>query len=125
MSNETTATPYELWHGSKQEYGQLQVFVYVAYICIQKSELNVWKFDSGVRKFVFVSYNSSTLMRGVFYAPSRHIIYLRDVVLFENQSYYKINADTEVFDTENNSVQTLEYEDKVDPSEVQFFYIFQ
>lgn len=96
----------------------------MAYIHIQKGELDDRKFDSFVRKCIFVGNNSSIRMWRVFYSFLRCIIYSRDVVLFENESYYKAEVDADkVFDTKRNSVLALEYENKADLIKEQFYHI--
>lgn len=49
----------------------------------------------------------------VFHPPQQNILYSRNVVFFENRSYYKANADkanTDKVDVEDDSVMTSNYE---------------
>lgn len=119
----TTVTLYKLWYGTKPKYGHLWPFGFLTYIRIQKGELEDQKFDSRVGKCVFIGYNSSTRMLRVFYPCSRSIIYLRDVVPFENRFYCKDVADQA--EAEDDSVSTPEYENIADASEEQFYRILR
>lgn len=123
-SERTAVTPYGLLYSAKSEYGHLQVFGYVAYVQIQKGELDNQKFDSDRRKCVFIRNSYNTRMWWVFYPPSQHISYSQDVLFLENNSYYK-NDNDEFFETVRSLVPTSDFEDETNRSEKQFYDIFQ
>ena len=80
-------TPHEMWTGNKPEVQQLKTWGCVTYTKALKPDDKKW--DARANRCMFVGYTQSTKI-GKFYDPVKKRSFTsRDVVFYEEESYYK------------------------------------
>ena len=91
-------TPHEMWTGNKPEVRHLKIWGCVAFMKALKPEDNKW--DARVNRCMLVGYTQSTKIWKVYDPVKKRSFTSRDVVFYEEGSYYKDTDDGEKKGTE-------------------------